>query len=100
MEGFVPRQSSAALGGADDVDDVIRRSAELLECTRLEFSFYSEEEEEDEEDETVSGPEDSVPPSSVVVSAGGARRARLRTRTTSSTQTCRDSGDGRLWTPL
>ena len=42
----------------------------------------------------ISAPGVTVPPSSVVVSAGGARRVRLRTRTTSSTRTCWDSGGG------
>ena len=42
----------------------------------------------------ISAPGASVPPSSEVVSAGGVRRALSRTRMTSSTQTCRDNGDG------
>ena len=49
--GFVPGQSSPALGGANDVDAVIRRSAELLESTRREFFTDSEEEEEEETEE-------------------------------------------------
>ena len=48
----MPGQSSSALGGADDVDDLIRRSQELIEYSRREFSFSSGDEEEDEEDET------------------------------------------------
>ena len=60
-QDFSPGQSStavrrdgglgAALGGADDVEDLIRRSQELLEYTRREYSFSSEEEEEEEETE-------------------------------------------------
>ena len=88
-------------------------AAELLESTRREFSFDSEQEEDDEEAETAEEeteemdldvvplrfqghlrPRRFCPPSCVVVSAGGARRVRLRTRTTSSTRTCKDSGDG------
>ena len=51
---LVPGQSSTALGGADDVEDLIGRSQELLEHTRREYSFSSEEEgvEEEEEEET------------------------------------------------
>ena len=47
VQNFVAGQSSTALGGADDVDDLIRRSQELLEYTRREYSFSSEEEEEE-----------------------------------------------------
>ena len=51
LQNFVPGQSSTALGGADDVYHLIRRSQELIENTRREFSFSSEEEEAEEEEE-------------------------------------------------
>ena len=50
-QNFVPGQSSRALGGADDVEDLIWRSQELLENTRREYSFSSEDEEVEEEEE-------------------------------------------------
>ena len=106
-QGFVPGQSSTAIrrdegpcGGADDVDDLIRRSQELLEYTRRESSFSSEEEETEQMDleEQPSRFQGHFRPrrccASNVVSAGGARRALSRTRTTSSTRMCRDTGDG------
>ena len=52
VQNFVSGQSSTALGGADDVDDLMRRSQELIEYTRREYSYYSEEEEVEEEEET------------------------------------------------
>ena len=51
VQNFVAGQSSTALGGADDDDELIRRSNELLEYTRREYSFSSEEEEVEEEEE-------------------------------------------------
>ena len=49
---FSQGQSSTALGRADDVEDLIGRSQELLEYTRREYSFSSEEEGVEEEEET------------------------------------------------
>ena len=100
LQNSVPEQSSPALGGADDVGDVLQRSAELLEFTPANFRFTLGRKKRRRRRrqkrwtlmwcpcafKAISGPEDSVPATCVVVSAGGARRARLRTtRTTSST---------------
>ena len=50
-QNFVPGQSSTAFVGADDDDELIRRSNELIEYTRREFSFSSDEEEEEDVEE-------------------------------------------------
>ena len=97
-QNSVPGQSSTELGGADDDDELIRRSNELLEYTRREYLFSSDEEEEDEEEEET---EEEQPlrfqghfrPRRFCSHFFQGQCWRSRPRTTSSTRTCRDSGD-------
>ena len=106
LQNFVPGQSSPARGRGpqESFDDFLRPSEELVESS----CRYLAEEEEAEEEETEEMDHEEQPSRfqghfrqrryCASFLSGGlcwwARRVRLRTRTTSSTRTCRDSGDG------
>ena len=63
-DNFVPGQSSTALNGADDVEDLIRRSQELLEYSRREYSFRWTLRSSPHASKAIFAPNATVPPSS------------------------------------